>query len=288
MRQRKLCAVSVLCLFCLVLLGSSFWQKMKLEEMKRVMAEETAPVASPYAGVLEEFFIHPMAEVAKNGGQLVASANRSYLTQDAVFSFLQGPKSWEERRPWSGEWANEYVKGGYFGNFGCGLCCMANLYGTLTDYDCSPWDMYEYARQVSGYSPTGKTGAIGWGDMKTTLEKCGFHCTLSNKPGDYETFRQQISTTKGAVVLVCSSDDDTYWENTGGHYVNIWLYDPDTDTVFLSDPGSPTRNRSRIPLRYVYDALKTASQYQYLLADNYTEENNQWKQDGIDEIWTAP
>ena len=79
--------------------------------------------------------------------------------EQGVYTFLQGPKSWAERRAWSGEWSNQYVRGNYFGNFGCGLCCMANIYCTLTEHTCSPWDMYEYARQVSGYAPSRKIGA---------------------------------------------------------------------------------------------------------------------------------
>ena len=60
------------------------------------------------------------------------------------------------------------------------------------------------------------------------------------------------------------------------------------DTVFLAEPGSPTNNRTRIPLRYVYDALKTTSKFQYLLVEQYQEEENQWKESGIDENWNRP
>ena len=35
--------------------------------------------------------------------------------------------------------------------------------------------------------------------------------------------------------------------------------------MFLADPADPDGNRNYIPLRYVYDALKTVSKYQYLL-----------------------
>ena len=121
-----------------------------------------------------------------------------------------------------------------------------------------------------------------------TLRKSGFDCSLENKPEGYEQFQEQMRETPMAVVLVCSADDDTFWENTGGHYVNISLYNPDMDVVFLADPGGPDRNRTWIPLRYVYDALKTSSQYQYLLVRGYEEENNLWKQDGIDEAWVEP
>lgn len=261
----------------------------------KTISEETAlpkaitlPESCLYAGVFSEFQNDKLAEVKENQDAIVTSANPAILPEAKIYSFLQGPKSWGERRAWSGEWSNEYVKGGYFGNFGCGLCCMANLYCTLTDYTCSPWDMYEYARQVSGYTPTRKIGAIGWGDMKVTLAKSGFDTTLNQKPGSYEDFRRQVAGAKAAVVLVCSRDDDTYWEKTGGHYVNIWSYDEKEDQVFLSDPGDPEHNRERIPLKYVYDALKTGSQYQFLLVHGYAEENNLWKQDGIDEDWAAP
>lgn len=38
----------------------------------------------------------------------------------------------------------------------------------------------------------------------------------------------------------------------------------------------------------MYMCLKTVSKYQYLLVNGYSEEQNQWKQDGIDEAWVAP
>lgn len=213
------------------------------------------------------------------------AAEEAAHPEQGVYTFLQGPKSWTEGRAWSGEWSNQYVRGNYFGNFGCGLCCMANIYCTLTEYTCSPWDMYEYARQVSGYAPSRKIGAIGWADMKVTLRKSGFDCTLNTKPESYEQFQQEIAASQMAVVLVSSRDDDTYWKKTGGHYVSISLYDASSDQVFLGDPADPDGNRSWIPLRYVYDALKTVSQYQYLLVQDYAEEQNQWMHDGITDAW---
>ncbi len=286
--QRKFYSVGTLWLGCLVIAGfGGIWQQ-RWQQMQHVMAEESVPEIPLYAGALAEFRIYPMAEIIKNSDLFVAAGNSSFLREEAVYSFLQGPKSWDERRVWSGEWSGTYARGGYFGNFACGLCCMANIYSTFTQYDCSPWDMYEHARQVSGYSPSKGAGAIGWGDMKQTLNKSGFDCALMRKPGSYETFREEIAGAAGAVVLVCSGNDDTFWKSTGGHYVNVWLYNRETDEVFLSDPGSPDRNRRWIPLRYVYDALKTVSQYQYLLVSGYSEDANEWKQDGIDEAWIAP
>lgn len=86
-----------------------------------------------------------------------------------------------------------------------------------------------------------------------------------------------------------ANDDNTLLEkDRGGHYVNISLYKEDTEKCFLQIPADPDGNRNYIPLRYVYDALKTVSKYQYLLVNGYSEEQNQWKQDGIDEAWVAP
>ena len=70
--------------------------------------------------------------------------------------------------------------------------------------------------------------------------------------------------------------------------MNIWLYQEEDDTVFLAEPGNPENNRSRIPLRYIYDALKTVSRFQYLAVEGYLEEDNQWKAHGIDENWNRP
>lgn len=210
------------------------------------------------------------------------------LEEHEVYTFLQGPRSWEEGISWSGEWCFFGVKGNSFGNFGCGLCCMANIYDTLSPYEVSPWDMCEYAMSVSGYAPRRKVGAIDWGNMKEVLKKCGISCDVYYKPDTYETFQEQMSRAKSAVVLVSSANDDTYWKNTPGHYVNIWLYQEEDDTVFIAEPGNPESNRTRIPLRYIYDALKTVSKFQYLLVDEYNEENNQWRVNGIDENWNRP
>lgn len=291
-KWKRICAGLCLAVFAVGLaeaakiqyVDDTFWTERLAEEAAGVRIGQNAL----YAGISAEICENEMALLAEHREELAAAAERAAHPETGVYTFLQGPKSWGEGRTWSGEWSNEYVKGNYFGNFGCGLCCMANIYCTFTDYTCSPWDMYEYARQVSGYSPTRKVGAIGWADMKVTLRKSGFDCTLSSKPDTYEAFQEQVRDAKSVVALVCSRDDDTYWEKTGGHYVNISLYNEETDEVFLADPGGPSRNRSWIPLRYVYDALKTASQYQYLTVNDYAEENNLWKQDGIDEAWVSP
>lgn len=131
-----------------------------------------------YAGILAEFRANEMAILSDNQEILAKAAERAAEEaahpEQGVYTFLQGPKSWTEGRAWSGEWSNQYVRGNYFGNFGCGLCCMANIYCTLTEYTCSPWDMYEYARQVSGYAPSRKIGAIGLGGYESYIAKKRF------------------------------------------------------------------------------------------------------------------
>lgn len=218
----------------------------------------------------------------------IGKAGKPELSEEKVYTFLQGPKSWSEGITWSGEWCGEMAGGNSFGGFGCGLCCMANIYSTLSGYECSPLDMYEYAKDVSAYYPTGKSGAISWEDMSKTLKKTGFDSDLRRKPDTYEEFRGQMMQAKSAVVLISSYNDDTFWKATGGHYVNIWLYNNKTEEVFLAEPGSPDNNRSWIPLKYVYDALKTSSDYQYLTVSSYMDENNEWRWDGIDDNWNSP
>lgn len=210
------------------------------------------------------------------------------LSEDGVYTFFQGPRAWNEGYAWGGEWCDFVVKGRSFGGFGCGLVCMANIYSSLSPYECSPLDMFDFATQVTGYYPTRKSGAIDWGCMKEGLKQAGFACDLFYKPDTYEEFQEHMSQVDTAIVLVSSVEDDAFWQDTPGHYVNIWLYDEKTDCVFLAEPGDLDRNRTWIPLRYVYDALKTSSAYQYLAVWDYDEEKNTWKRDGIDDNWNQP
>lgn len=287
-KQRIFRTMLVVCGMISLLVVCNWQKEFRLVQSTEEVKQEVNITTELYAGVMAEFRNNEVAYVQENQELLVMAALEQKLTEDKVYTFLQGPKSWSNGVTWSGEWCYKYVKGNYFGGFGCGLCCMANIYSTLTDYTCSPLDMYEYATQVSGYYPSKKSGAIGWGDMKVTLQKCGFECDVFNKPSTYEEFQQQIAASQSAIVLVSSYNDDTFWTDTSGHYVNIWLYNEETDEVFLAEPGSPTNNRQWIPLRYVYDALKTVSQYQYLLVGDYSEEDNLWMHDGIDDSWVAP
>lgn len=218
---------------------------------------------------------------------LEAKSNLS-ISDEAVYSFFQGPKAWKSRRSWSGSWANMIFEGNSFGNFGCGLCCMANIYSTLSDYVCSPIDMYHCATENSSYAPSYGYGAISWPAMASTLEFCGIEAQLHRKSDDYTSFQEVIANSYATIVLISSENSDVYWQNTGGHYVTIWNYAKEDGTVFLTDSGSPERNRSRIDLKIVYDSLKTASTFQYLTTNKYVEEENQWQWNQISEEWVAP
>ena len=250
-----------------------------IEETK----EDTHDIDKLYGGV--SCFLRDYNSKIKNNQLETISIEQK---QDEIYTFLQGPKAWEARREWSGEWCYQYLEGNYFGSFGCGMCCMANIYDTLADDKGSPLDAYKFARKYSGYLPTPQSGAIGWGDMKNCLRKMGMVCDLYYKPDSYEEFQNQMARCESMIVLVTSNEDDTFWKHTSGHYVNIWLYNESDDTVFLAEPGSPTNNRKRIPLRYVYDALKTISQFQYIRVDEYNAENDTWHPDGIVDNWTMP
>ena len=217
-----------------------------------------------------------------------------YLKEDAtleeqdIYTFFQGPNAWKAQRTWSGSWADLTFEGNKFGSFGCGLCCMANLYCTLSDYVCSPVDMYHFATEVSSYHPSYGYGAISWPAIASTLEKCGISCTLHKFTTEYTDFVADIQKSTGTILLISSNNPNSYWTNTGGHYVTIWNYNEDDDTVFLADSGSPTNNRKTVPLEAMFASLKTSSSFQYLTTDGYSEEQNQWKHNQISEEWAAP
>lgn len=273
--------VALTVILSVVFLGIPILEHNSRPEIIEETKEDTQDIDKLYGGV--SCFLRDYNSKIKNNQLETISIEQK---QDEIYTFLQGPKAWEARREWSGEWCYQYLEGNYFGSFGCGMCCMANIYDTLADDKGSPLDAYKFARKYSGYLPTPQSGAIGWGDMKNCLRKMGMVCDLYYKPDSYEEFQNQMARCESMIVLVTSNEDDTFWKHTSGHYVNIWLYDESDDTVFLAEPGSPTNNRKRIPLRYVYDALKTISQFQYIRVDEYNVENDTWHPDGIVDNWT--
>ena len=210
------------------------------------------------------------------------------LQETDIYTFMQGPKAWSTKADWSGSWCDEELKDQRFSVFGCGLCVLANIYSTFTDYDCSPLDMYYYAQEVSGYTPVSGIGAIDWPYMQQTLKSTGISSRLGQKEESYEEFRESAAGAGTVIALISSYSDDAYWHDVEGHYVTLWLYEREDDTVFLGDSGNPEHNRQRIPLRYVYDALKMGTEYQYLAVTDVDPEANSWKHNGIHIVWKQP
>lgn len=201
-------------------------------------------------------------------------AEPAVKAEDEIYSYFQGPKTWGKRLKWSGEWGVTYYDGASFGGFGCGLCCVANVYSSLTKYQCTPIDAYRYAKKHTEYQGG---GAIDWGYMRTSLSMMGFDCKVYKKPKSYEKFKRQIKKSQAAIVLVSSSNSTCYWKDTPGHYVTMFLYDEKSDKVFLADSGDPKHNRHWVPLKKIYDSLKTASAWQFLSVKGYQENMDQWK-----------
>lgn len=205
--------------------------------------------------------------------------------ENRVYSFLQGPKSWKERREWSGKWGKEYYDGGSFGGFGCGFCGMANIYCTLTDYRCTPVDIYEWTKKHTSYAGG---GAVAWPFMRKVMSDLGFTVKLGEKPSAYQDFQTEMEQTQAMLVLVSSYNNDEYWKDTPGHYVTLFLYRSDTQEVFLTDSGDPHHNRHWVPLKTIYKALKTSSDFQYMSVISYEEQKDQWKHKQANGTWIAP
>ena len=180
---------------------------------KAVAEPEYVPAVRLYAGIFTKLDGEEYAVIEKNKDILVAAANRGYFDESDVYSFLQGPKSWGEGRAWSGEWSNQYVRGNYFGNFGCGLCCMANIYSTFSGHTCSPWDMFLYAREVSGYTPTKKDRCDRLGRYeKLSCANVEFDAEAIHKAAGLRNFSGSGQICKECSCFGQQHDDNTYWK----------------------------------------------------------------------------
>jgi len=183
-----------------------------------------------------------------------------------IYSYNQLPPHDTGRTRWSGDWYAIEEGGQIFANFGCGICCISNIYSTFVQRPVDPGQMMTVAKTYSSYKPNSKAGAIDWSQMKQLCEKLGMTAQIRKKPQDYAQFQQDVYTADATVVLVCKDDDPGLWFYTNGHYVTLWEYDPYDDTVFVTD-SSGLFNRERVYLRDVYDALKTRSSHQYMCVD---------------------
>lgn len=219
------------------------------------------------------------------GTAVISAPQPTSNPEDGIYSYFQGPKSWKEKRPWSGKWGKEIHDGSSFGSFGCGFCCMANIYSSLTENRCTPLDIYERSKKISFY---GGGGAISWQFMRKTLADIGFTVELGEKPSKYEEFADKMGQTQAMLVLVSSYNDDSYWKDTPGHYVTLFMYDMEKQDVFLTDSGDPEHNRHRVPLKTIYKALKTSSDFQYMSVLSYDESRDNWKHNSIKGNWVRP
>lgn len=183
-----------------------------------------------------------------------------------IYSYVQCPDSHYDDKRWVGDWTDIEAGGQTFWGFGCGICCLTNMVDTLTDHEYTPDEMYYKCKEVTDYYPESGSGALSWEQLRSVSEYFGLTAMVCEKP-DYESFQADIAGSETAVVLVCKYDDDKLWV-TNGHYVNIWAYDADTDTVFVTDSSS-LHNRERVALCDIYYALKTSSDYQYMCVGVY-------------------
>ncbi len=286
-RNRIRLALSVLAGILLVILAA-FFIIIVFVARQGTEVEVTAPQHT--AEITPAPAVEKPAEPEKEAEQEKepAGIDISELEEEDVYTFLQGPMAWGSKTDWSGPWCNMILGGQSFGIFGCGLCDLANIYSTLTEYDCSPVDMFYYAQEASKYHPVSDFGAIDWPFLLQTLQATGIDGKLCKKDKTYEDFQKSIAGGLSAIALVSNESSGVYWPYTNGHYVNIWLYDEESDTVLLADSGNPDHNRQRIPLRYVYDSLKLSSNYQYLLVTSADPEKNGWKHNGIELEWSVP
>lgn len=190
--------------------------------------------------------------------------NKETKAEKKIYTYLQGVKSYESGKKWSGKWCYEEASGMQFSSFGCGICSIANVVSTKSAARIEPLEVYQTAQEVSSYRPGDGVGAIGWSDMLHTLNHYGVDGQLKEKPATYEEFQEDMRMHSTMIALISSDNSDAYWKDTPGHYVSLWLYNPDTDEVFLGDSAKPSYNRKWISLKTVYEALKTESSSQYL------------------------
>lgn len=274
MKRRKklrICtAIFVFCILCLLIL---------LQRTSQIGKEQQAQ-ATPKESI-QIYTAEP--EKPAETPQTTPEATKD--PTDGIYSYLQGPKSWKRRITWSGEWGEQIHDGGSFGGFGCGLCCMANVYSSMTEYACSPLDIYHYTKKKTYYSGG---MAVEWGYMRRTLTSLGFDCAVRRKPDSYQKFKRAIAGAECAIVLVSSGDSDEYWKHTPGHYVTLFLYDRQNEKVFLADSGVPEHNRQWVSLKKIYRSLKTGSSWQYLRVGQYHQKKDHWKHKTASGDWVRP
>ena len=197
---------------------------------------------------------------------LPANSRKLYIESDTekqIYSYVQVPQEYYHNKKWRGDWTDIEAGGQKFFFFGCGVCCLSNMISTLNGVDIKPDEMFALSKEQTNYNPDSGVGALSWKQLKSICEQAGLNADVRKKPDDIDTFRKDVADSDTTMVLVCKYDDDALWFYTNGHYVNLWEYDPATDTVFITD-SSGMFNRKRVQMEDVYNALKTRSEAQYM------------------------
>ena len=206
-------------------------------------------------------------------GARVEPYYKETLTESHIFSYVQVKEPFYDNTLWTGKWADITAGGQKLMSFGCGLCCLSNILSTFSGEPFTPDQVYHLAKDKVRYNPDSGRGAIDWGQMTGILDLYGYPCEVLRKPRQYSDFQSKLAASDAVVVLVCKDNDDSLWWYTNGHYVTLWEYDAATDTVFLTD-SSGLYNRARVPLQYIYDALKTSSMAQVMTVMNALPSRN--------------
>ncbi len=261
-------AVAGVGVFLFMKFGGKIFGSGEEPQVVAVVTPSPTPTATPEEDDDDDFDIEAGAEQMPN-----------------TATFLQGPRGWKKKADWAGEWGDKEYDGRRFAGFGCGLCVMANFYTSFTPYQCSPVDMYKYTKKVTNYEGR---GAIDWIFVRQTLESLGFITDTGRKPKKFKDFAKLIEESLGAMVVISSNYDDSYWKDTPGHYVTILGYDAESKKVFLGDSGDLSHNRSWVPLKTVYKAIKMSNSRHYLRVLAYNESMDQWKHKTISGDWCKP
>ena len=283
--RQQIVYIMAIAAFIFIIISAVYAIKKICAGIKNAQTVTTMVEVNPTEEPVHEEIITVTPEPLPEKKSQEIKKNTKNTKEENIFTYLQGPKSWKERISWSGPWGVRFYDGGSFGGFGCGLCCLANVYSTFSSGRCTPVDMYKFSRQKTGY---GGGGAIAWDYMDTTLNKLGFNTSLRRKPRSYKNFKKQIANAKCSIVLISSNNSRCYWKNTPGHYVTIFLYNEKSGTVFLADSGNPLHNRKRIELRKIYKSLKTESEWQYLNIGHYNKNSDTWKHRKLNKRWVKP
>ena len=196
-------------------------------------------------------------------GKVNIKGYRETPDEKKIYSYVQVPKDYYADERWIGDWTDIESGGQKFFYFGCGVCCLSNMISTLTPKVIAPDAMFELAKKQTDYNPDSGRGSLSWKQLRSICEQAGLSAEVKRKPDDIDVFRRDVENSDTTLVLVCKDNDDKLWFYTNGHYVNLWKYDPETDTVFVTD-ASGMFNRDRVQLEDIYNALKTRSDAQYM------------------------